>query len=198
MSKTLALRYGAAGHVKANQTAIVASGLIDSSAAVDLILEPGGIYELFTAEYNASTGAYRGHRSRMIKAPEEDKFGTTAAATINESASTNSGVTITMNSDSTISIARSSATYAVRYVLRAVGLTGIGGTAQSSGGGGGSGGNVPIGGNAGDLLAKASSTNYDAVWITPASAAEQDNTRPITSAAVYTEIGNINALLATI
>nr|DAL39409.1 MAG TPA_asm: hypothetical protein [Caudoviricetes sp.] len=28
--------------------------------------------------------------------------------------------------------------------------------------------------------------------------AEEDNTKPITSAAVYTEIGNINALLATI
>lgn len=28
--------------------------------------------------------------------------------------------------------------------------------------------------------------------------AEQDNTRPITSAAVYAEVGNINALLATI
>lgn len=27
---------------------------------------------------------------------------------------------------------------------------------------------------------------------------EQDNTKPITSAAVYTEVGNINALLATI
>lgn len=27
---------------------------------------------------------------------------------------------------------------------------------------------------------------------------EQDNTRPITAAAVYTEVGNINALLATI
>lgn len=31
-----------------------------------------------------------------------------------------------------------------------------------------------------------------------ASAVEQDNTRPITSAAVYTEVGNINALLASI
>ena len=29
-------------------------------------------------------------------------------------------------------------------------------------------------------------------------AVEQDNTRPITSAAVYTEVGNINALLETI
>lgn len=31
-----------------------------------------------------------------------------------------------------------------------------------------------------------------------ATEAESDNTRPITSAAVYTEIGNINILLATI
>lgn len=31
-----------------------------------------------------------------------------------------------------------------------------------------------------------------------ASDAEEDNTRPITAAAVYTEIGNINVLLATI
>lgn len=31
-----------------------------------------------------------------------------------------------------------------------------------------------------------------------ATSVEADNTRPITSAAVYTEVGNINALLATI
>ena len=31
-----------------------------------------------------------------------------------------------------------------------------------------------------------------------ATAVEQDNTRPITAAAVYTEVGNINALLQTI
>lgn len=31
-----------------------------------------------------------------------------------------------------------------------------------------------------------------------ADAAEQDNTKPITSAAVYAEVGNINALLATL
>lgn len=57
---------------------------------------------------------------------------------------------------------------------------------------------IPTGGFAGDLLAKKSDKNYDTQWITPASAVEQDNTKPITSAAVYTEIGNINALLATI
>lgn len=57
---------------------------------------------------------------------------------------------------------------------------------------------VPSGGTAGDLLAKRTNTDYDVEWITPANSAEQDNTRPITAAAVYTEIGNINALLATI
>lgn len=57
---------------------------------------------------------------------------------------------------------------------------------------------VPTGGHKGDLLAKKSDANYDVEWLTPATSVEQDNTRPITSAAVYTEIGNINALLATI
>lgn len=57
---------------------------------------------------------------------------------------------------------------------------------------------LPTGGSAGDLLAKRTNTDYDVEWVTPATNAEQDNTRPITAAAVYTEIGNINALLATI
>ena len=57
---------------------------------------------------------------------------------------------------------------------------------------------IPAGGNKGDLLAKKSDAGFDVEWITPANRAEQDNTKPITSAAVYTEIGNINALLATI
>lgn len=56
----------------------------------------------------------------------------------------------------------------------------------------------PPGGYSGDLLAKRTDSDYDVEWITPANSAEQDNTRPITAAAVYTEIGNINALLATI
>ena len=56
----------------------------------------------------------------------------------------------------------------------------------------------PEGGAIGDLLAKRSGEDGDVVWITPANSPEQDNTRPITAAAVYTEIGNINALLAII
>lgn len=57
---------------------------------------------------------------------------------------------------------------------------------------------VPSGGTTGQLLVKQSDSDYNVAWISPADSAEQDNTRPITAAAVYTEIGNINILLATI
>lgn len=60
------------------------------------------------------------------------------------------------------------------------------------------GGSLPRGGIAGDVLLKRSDGDYDAEWVAPATSVEQDNTRPITAGAVYTEIGNINALLATI
>ena len=36
------------------------------------------------------------------------------------------------------------------------------------------------------------------LMVDTADAVEKDNTKPVTSAAVYTEVGNINALLATI
>lgn len=56
----------------------------------------------------------------------------------------------------------------------------------------------PEEGRAGDILTKVGNEGNAVAWVTPANNAEQDNTRPITAAAVYTEIGNINALLATI
>lgn len=61
---------------------------------------------------------------------------------------------------------------------------------------GSGGGALPEGGLVGDILTRTGASSAD--WVTPASSAQQDNTRPITAAAVYTEIGNINALLATI
>ena len=45
---------------------------------------------------------------------------------------------------------------------------------------------------------KKSAGDYDIEWVSPANTDEQDNTLPITSAGVYMEIGNINALLSTI
>ena len=57
---------------------------------------------------------------------------------------------------------------------------------------------LPPGGTKGQMLIKQSNDDYDAEWVSPANSVQMDNTLPITSAAVYTEIGNINALLATI
>ena len=54
---------------------------------------------------------------------------------------------------------------------------------------------LPSGGSVGDIVMMGSN---GVTWEAPATSAEADNTKPITSAAVYTEIGNINALLSTI
>ena len=61
--------------------------------------------------------------------------------------------------------------------------------ARSSGGSGG-------GYNIGSGLKLDAATNT--LSVDTAAAVEKDNTKPVTSAAVYTEVGNINALLATI
>lgn len=63
--------------------------------------------------------------------------------------------------------------------------------ARSSGGGTGGGGYT-----IGDGLKLDAATNT--LSVDTAEAVEKDNTKPVTSAAVYTEVGNINALLATI
>ena len=62
--------------------------------------------------------------------------------------------------------------------------------ARQSGGGTGGGYNI------GDGLKLAPDTNT--LSVDTADKVEEDNTKPVTSAAVYTEVGNINALLATI
>ena len=62
--------------------------------------------------------------------------------------------------------------------------------ARSSGGSGGGGYTI------GDGLKLDAATNT--LSVDTADAVEKDNTKPVTSAAVYTEVGNINALLATI
>lgn len=62
--------------------------------------------------------------------------------------------------------------------------------ARSSGGSGGGGYTI------GDGLKLDAATNT--LYVDTAEAVEKDNTKPVTSAAVYTEVGNINALLATI
>lgn len=63
--------------------------------------------------------------------------------------------------------------------------------ARSSGGSSGGGGYT-----IGEGLKLDAATNT--LSVDTAAAVEKDNTKPVTSAAVYTEVGNINALLATI
>lgn len=129
----IVMRYGSAqgaASARLSDTAIIYKGSIDNGGTVTLQFDPGGLYQLFTAEYNASTGAYWGHRQINIKAPESSLFGTVACAYQAAQASSNSGVTITYNTDSTVTLAQSSTTYAVIYVVRAVG-TDIGSIASA-------------------------------------------------------------------
>ena len=60
----------------------------------------------------------------------------------------------------------------------------------------GGGGDLPIGGSANDVLINLGSDI--ASWQAPASVAEADNMRPITSDAVYDIVGDINTLLSNI
>ena len=72
----------------------------------------------------------------------------------------------------------------------------------TNGSGGGSGADVPIASETVAGIVRVGENlkiSADGVLsVDTATAVEQDNTRPVTAAAVYTEVGNINALLETI
>lgn len=53
-------------------------------------------------------------------------------------------------------------------------------------------GGLPAGGSVGEILVQ---TDDGPAWVAPADKAEQDDSRPITAAAVYSEIGTINVAL---
>ena len=100
---------------------LVTSDVLTGTESKVIEFEPSGCYLLFCNEWTTSSGAYRGHRVVSIVTPEPDLFGTTAIARGNAYSSTNSGVTLTNNNDSTMTIAGSSATYSVRFWLYRVG-----------------------------------------------------------------------------
>ena len=101
----------------------VVGNLLNDGSTTDTFAPVAGcIYLLFTKEYNHSTGVYRGAHIRYIVAPEEDRYGTDASSLGTVSNSTNSGVTITANADSTVSIKQSSSTYDVHYAIYKVEL----------------------------------------------------------------------------
>ena len=122
---SVTMRYGGESRPPegiAPMTLLNRNTLGDGTTTDTLTLEAGCVYLLFTKEYNHNTGAYRGAHIRYIVAPEEARFGTDAPSLGTVSSSTNSGVTITANNDSTVSIKQSSSTYDVRYALYKVGL----------------------------------------------------------------------------
>lgn len=114
---TLRMKYGKTETGGGQNSDLVYSGVIEDADPVDIVLDPGCMYELFTYEWNASTDAYRGSRAVLITVPNESLYGSTAVSHLTLASSTNAGVSFTWNNDSTVTIARSSATYAVRYAV---------------------------------------------------------------------------------
>ena len=120
MSKKAATKFGAsgqAGNRRNPNLRRVQEGLIVDANTVTFTPDPGTMYLLFSREFNASSGVFRGERLVVISAPEEALYGTTACNHGDAYASANSGISIGYPTDSTITLARSSATYAVRYAL---------------------------------------------------------------------------------
>lgn len=119
MSKKLAQKFGSSDKENNLPAGIrlIDSGEIDDETVITLAPEPGGLYLLAVKEWNASTSAYRGHRLHVIAVPESDRYGSYACQRINTLHSDNSGCTITYVADSTITVERSSATYAVRWAF---------------------------------------------------------------------------------
>lgn len=119
MSKSLAMQFGSSGMVSnlPDNIRLIDSGEVTDGTTVTLETEPGSLYLVCTKEWNASTDAYRGHRIHVVASPEEDKFGTVACERINTLHSDNYGVSITYVADSSITLSRSSSTYAFRYAF---------------------------------------------------------------------------------
>ena len=119
MSKKLAMRYGNPSEAQTPDW-LDYYGVIDTDDPVELTLDEGGIYNLYTLEYRVDTGAIRGYRQMMIVVPVGDSYGTTSVGHQSMASSTNTGVTVTYESDSTITLARSSSSYEVRYAIQKI------------------------------------------------------------------------------
>lgn len=122
-NRNVSMQFGKSGGVVQNPPGIrhISSGEIVDDATVTFEFEPGGIYVLFTKEWTASTGAYRGYRGILITAPEPEVFGTTSCTRTQFGNYANTGITLTWNNDSTLSIKQSATTYNWRYSLYRVG-----------------------------------------------------------------------------
>lgn len=132
-SRNVSMQFGKSGGVVQNRPGLkfIRGGEITDDTAEVLSFAAGGMYVLAIKVWNASTGAYRGHGMYFVAAPEEDVFGTVAVARATVATGGTVSVTITANSDSTLTIVQSSSTYNWRYALYRIDGQG-GGTQESS------------------------------------------------------------------
>ena len=133
MSRNVSMQFGRSGGVVQNRPGwkFIRGGEVTDDTTEVLSFAPGGLYILVVKVWNASTGAYRGHAMYFIAAPEEDVFGTVAIARATAATGGTISLTLTNNSDSTLSIVQSSSTYNWRYALYRVDGAG-GGQEQST------------------------------------------------------------------
>ena len=117
MSRNVSMQFGKSGGVVQNRPGFkfIRGGEVTDNTAEVLSFEPGGIYVLYAKAFRQDTGAYYGLYCYVIAAPEEELYGTTASAHINWTSG--GGISITWNSDSTVTLTQSSATYNFRYAL---------------------------------------------------------------------------------
>ena len=133
MSRNVSMQFGKSGGVVQNRPGLkfLRGGEVTDDTAEVISFAPGGMYILAVKVWNASTDAYRGHALYFIAAPEEDVFGTVAIARATAATGGTVSVTLTNNSDSTLTIVQSSATYNGRYALYRIDGQG-GGTQEST------------------------------------------------------------------
>ena len=123
---SVAMQYGAKG--KATQilpsalTFVMGDELDDGTTTDTFTPEAGGCYILFSVEWAHTSKTYRGSHVRYITAPHADKFGSEASQVGGMYGSSASGITITANADSTVSIKQTSSTYDLKYSIYKVGM----------------------------------------------------------------------------
>ena len=119
----VSMLYGTQRQVNNTASAKIASGTltyVDGSEdeSMTINFEPDATYLLFTSEKTISSGAQFGSRVILISTPSEDLFSTIAVSHPPIYASTNSGVTLTYDDDSTLTIAPTSGHYVIYSVWR--------------------------------------------------------------------------------
>ena len=119
MSRKLIEQFGSSGRTREplRNMQLVMSEEITDATTHTLEPEAGAMYLLFSREFNASSGNFYGERVVVFSAPEIDVYGTTDCNRGNLYASQNSGISVTYANDSSVTFARSSATYAVRFAV---------------------------------------------------------------------------------